>query len=84
MTFSVDGYVRVSNKISLAFYIFFLADYRLCEASQLMITCFSDAGVKASFIGILFYTSVPTVKVLLGLRLGIICFSAAVTEFTLL
>jgi len=28
VTCLVDGCVRVSNKISLAFYIFFLADYR--------------------------------------------------------
>ena len=74
VTCLVDGCVWVSNKLSLAFYIFFLADYRLCEASQLMITCFSDAGVKANFIETLFYTSVSTVKMLLGLRLGIICF----------
>jgi hypothetical protein len=84
MTSSVDGCVRVSNKISLAFYIFFLADYRLCGASQLMITSFSDAGVKASFIGTLFYTSVSNIQVLLCFQFGIICFSAAVTEFTLL
>lgn len=84
MTCSVDGCVRVSNKISSAVYIFFLADYRLCGASQLMITCFSDAGVKANFIGTLFYTAVSTIKMLLGLRFGIICFSAAVTEIMLL
>ena len=84
MMCSVGGCVRVSNKISLAFNIFFLADYRLCGASQLMITCFSDAEVKASFIGTLFYTAVLTIKILLCLRFGIICFSAAINEFMLL
>lgn len=84
MTCSVGGCIRASNKISLVFYINFLADYGLCGASQLMIACFSDARVKASFIGMLFYPALPTVKMLLGLRFGIICFSAAVTEFTLL
>jgi len=84
MTCSVDGCVRVSNKISLAFYLFFLVDYRLCEASQLMITCFGVAGVKANFIGTVFYTALSAIKMLLGLRFGIICFSAAFTEFTLL
>jgi hypothetical protein len=82
MTCSVGSCIRASNRISLAFYINFLADYGLCGTSQLMISCFSDARVKASFIGTLFYPALSTVKMLLGLRFEIICFSAAVTEFT--